>query len=122
MTKWMRPYQDPSRVPIGELFHQVVVRGPKVKDICESRHKGNPESVAAFQSIQDRLTAAQQRVLNCIRNSDGLTCNEIAEKLGLTPNQVSGRCSELKRDGKIHEAGKRLTKSGCTAAILKITQ
>jgi len=78
--------------------------------------------VAAFQSIQDRLTAAQQRVLNCIRNSDGLTCNEIAEKLGLTPNQVSGRCSELKRDGKIHEAGKRLTKSGCTAAILKITQ
>ena len=92
-------------------------------DVCANRHKGNTESEAAFRAIKDRLTEAQERVLRVIRNSDdGLTCDEISIVLGVTPNEVSGRCSELKRDGKVIECGRRLTRKGkCTAAILKAT-
>jgi DNA-binding MarR family transcriptional regulator len=107
--KWLATPAEPSN-SLGELF-----------DICSNRHKGNTESTAAFQSIRGRLTAQQQRVLNCIRNSEGLTCNEIAEKLGATPNEISGRCSELKRNGEIRKSGTRLTRSGNPAAILVVT-
>jgi len=91
------------------------------RDICRIRHRDNPQSKAAFKKIKDRLTEAQERVLRVIRNSDnGMTCDEISIVLGVTPNEVSGRCSELKRDGKVVECGRRLTRKGrCTAAVLK---
>lgn len=85
-------------------------------------HKGNEESRKAFETIRDRLTEQQERVLRAIRASDnGLTAEEIAEKLGTTVNCVSGRATELKIAGKIYKAGVRLTRSGCSAAILKVT-
>lgn len=89
-------------------------------DICQNRHRGNPESVEAFQSIKDRLTQAQERVLNCIKQSDnGRTNDEICVVLGLTPNQVSPRLTELKIAGRIERVGTRLTRSKCSASVWK---
>ncbi len=70
---------------------------PATGDICSNRHKGNEQSTAAFHVIKDKISASQERILNAI----------------------SGRCSELKRDGKIYKSGTRKTRSGCSAAILK---
>jgi predicted transcriptional regulator len=108
MAKWLQYTGENVPESFGELF-----------DITSNRHKGNPESTEAFQSIKDRLTAQQNRVLKAIRESEsGLTVDEIALKLGATPNEISGRASELKRDGKIMKQGTRLTRRGHAAAVL----
>ncbi len=94
-------------------------------DITSNRHGGNAESVAAFQSIKDRLPAQRKEVLHWItvytkaHSGRGLTVDELAEVMHKTPNAISGRVSELKRDGRIYKAGTRLTRSGCKAAVLK---
>ncbi len=90
-------------------------------DICRNRHKGNPESTQTFETaIKHRATEQQQRVLKCLRDRpEGLIAEEIAGILGVTVNMISGRCSELKRIGKIYKSGTRKTRSGCSAAILK---
>ena len=94
---------------MGELF-----------DVCSNRHRGNAESEAAFQSTKDRLSVQRERVLKAIRDSDsGLTAEEIAMVLGTTVNAISGRCSELKMAGRIYKSGTRVTRSGCSAGILK---
>ena len=90
-----------------------------VNDICANRHKGNSESVAAFQSIKDKLRNGQQSVLREIaRTPSGLTAEEIADRLNTTVNCVSGRCAELKKLGKVRKAGTRPVRSGHSAAIL----
>ncbi len=98
----------------GELF-----RSFDPTDITANRHKGNEQSTAAFHVIKDKISASKERILNAIRRSDGLTCDELAVMFNATPNEISGRCSELKRDGKIYKSGTRKTRSGCSAAILK---
>jgi predicted HTH transcriptional regulator len=93
---------------------------PKSGDIAFNRHKGNEQSTAAFHVIKDKISASQERILNAIKSSvEGMTCDELATYFGATPNEISGRCSELKRDGKIYKSGTRKTRSGCSAAILK---
>lgn len=88
-------------------------------DITRNRHKGNPESVAAFHVIKEKISASQERILNAIKRSpDGLTCDELAVMFNANPNEISGRCSELKRDGKIHKVGTRPTRTGNSAAVL----
>jgi len=98
----------------GELFRSFAT------DITANRHKGNEQSTAAFHVIKDRISGQQERILDAIRyEPDGLTCDELAVMFNVTPNEISGRCSELKRDGKIYKSGTRKTRSGCSAAILK---
>lgn len=88
-------------------------------DVCQNRHGGNPESSAAFNKIYSRLTAAQERVLRCIRDAGerGRSNDDICIVLGLTPNQVSPRLTELRIQGRIGKIGTRPTRSGCSAAI-----
>ncbi len=93
----------------GELF-----------DITARRHKGNEQSTAAFNVIKDKISNEQLKILVLISGyPDGITVDEIAVRYQKTPNQVSGRVSELKRMGKIYKSGTRKTRSGCSAAILK---
>jgi hypothetical protein len=94
----------------GELF-----------DITARRHKGNEQSTSAFHVIKDKLTMMQREVLLEIQTSGdrGITVDEIAVRNELNPNAISGRVSELKALGKIYKSGKRKTRSGCSAAILK---
>lgn len=105
---WLKTPSENLR-GFGELF-----------DICERKHKGNPESVSAFNVVKEKMSANQERILDAIKRSpDGLTCDALAVIFHATPNEISGRCSELKRDGKIYKSGTRKTRSGCSAAILK---
>ena len=88
-------------------------------DVCANRSRGNPESRAAFESIKDRLTQAQERVLRCVKDAGerGRTNDEICVVLGLTPNQVSPRLTELAIAHRIEKIGTRLTRSKCSAAV-----
>lgn len=89
-------------------------------DVCASRHKGNPESVAAHAKIAESKERQRFHVLFEIEKSGerGLTTDELAVKFGSTPNAVSPRCTELLRDGLIKRNGRRPTRSGCTASVL----
>ncbi len=110
---------------MGPLFDKPTLANKtfltEVVDICARKHKGNEQSTQAFRNaVKHRATEQQQRVLKCLRDRpEGLIAEEIAAILGVTVNMISGRCSELKRDGKIYKSGTRKTRSGCSAAILK---
>ncbi len=109
----------------GELFDRAVPNGGKVQntfslDITARKHKGNEQSISAFHVIKDKISHEQTKILILIAgHPDGITVDEIAQRYQKTPNQVSGRVSELKRMGKIYKSGTRKTRSGCSAAILK---
>lgn len=108
MSRWMQTSQPQF---LGELF-----------DVCRNRSRGNTESEQAFQSIKDRLTITQERVLQVIRNTGGSTTDEIALVLGLTPNEVSPRISELHfKLHKIEKIGTRFTRRNHPAAVWRAT-
>lgn len=88
-------------------------------DICQNRHRGNAESVAAFQTLLPGLSHRRRHVLALIQKAGlkGLTVHEAAELLGTTPNAVSGRFTELKREGLIFKNGKRPTPAGSSAGV-----
>jgi len=77
-------------------------------DICESRHRGSPESAAAFEKIAGSKQAMYDRILNFARGQqEGITVHEVAAAFGKTPNCVSGRLSELRMLGKLKKSGQR---------------
>ena len=84
------------------------------QDVTAHRHRGNQESRAAFAGIALTLTDRQADVLHRIRETgdQGTTCKELAASMGVGMNVISGRFSELKRDGKLTLAGRR---DGCAA-------
>ena len=92
-------------------------------DICANRHRGSIESKFAFKIAKAGLTLNQQKVLKFIADNGalGATCDEAAAHFNAMPNELSGRFSELKRDGKIKADGRRrLTRGGCYAAVCVI--
>jgi predicted Rossmann fold nucleotide-binding protein DprA/Smf involved in DNA uptake len=93
----------------------------EAQDICQNRHKGNEESREAFETVKDRLTKSREEVFSFIKSCGdrGATTDEIAVHFGKTPNAVSGRVSELKERGRIKVDGRRKTRSGCPAGVVK---
>lgn len=81
-------------------------------DICARRHRGNPRSKAAFERLKPDLQGQREKVYRAVLEAgqDGLTCRELAKRWGVGMNQVSGRFSELKRDGRVKVVGER---DGC---------
>ncbi len=79
------------------------------RDICASRHSGSAESVAAFDRIEGAIPETRRRVLAEIRRAgaSGLTAKELAALWGVGLNTISGRFTELKRDGLIVQKGAR---------------
>lgn len=93
---------------------------PVIDDITANRHGGDLFSYAASQRVDK--TADRAKVLRAIRLSrDGATCDEVADWMGRTPNQISGRFTELKAAGEIVRIGRRKTKSGSFAGVYKAT-
>lgn len=84
-------------------------------DICKNKHHHNPQSNAANQKVNKLYD--RQRVLDIIKDSDGITSKEIARRLNKQLHQVSGRLSELKADEIISETG--LKREGC--AVYTVT-
>lgn len=90
-------------------------------DPCARKHGGDRESKAAFKRVD---TAGDRRlVLDTIRSfRSGATLDQVSQALGRTPNQVSGRITELKAMGLIVAPGAtRPTRSGASAKIYVAT-
>jgi len=86
-------------------------------DICENRHKGAATSRDAFEKIEPNLTKARTEVLLAVEKSgsNGITAKEYARNSGKFLNAVSGRFTELSRDGWIIRTDKR--REGCSVWI-----
>ncbi|MBC8418762.1 MAG: hypothetical protein H8E10_09240 [Desulfobacterales bacterium] len=79
------------------------------EDICANRHGGN--SCSADANKRAPKERDRQWVLELIAiSSEGLTLKEACRIMGKTPNALSGRISELKRDGLVYVSGRR---DGC---------
>jgi len=97
----------------------------KIEDITSGRHGGNPESEAAQAGRAHRAQSQRLKVLLEVLHGGirGITVDELAEKWGAEVNRISGRFSELCRDGLIERRehkGKRVTRrtrSGSRAAV-----
>lgn len=83
-----------------------------MEDITENRHKGNPESVAAFELIHHKLPRQRRMVLDAVQRCPkrGLTCRELKLRWGVDMNAISGRFTELKKRKLIFTQG---TRDGC---------
>lgn len=89
-------------------------------DPCRNRHGGNATSTAAHERGKKSYGAVSARILELIRaaGARGLTCDEAAEKMGVTPNQISGRFTTLSGKLKlIRPVGERLTRTGSRATV-----
>lgn len=92
-------------------------------DICASRHKGNAQSAAAFESIKPTLTARRKEVLEVVRRLETATGEEVADAMGVQVNVISGRLSDLKREGFIVPTGiTRKTRGGNSAMSLRVAE
>ena len=91
-----------------------------MSDITENRHKGSETSKDAYSRIKATLPKARRWVYGMFaqRPVKGFTVHEIASRMDVSPNVVSGRLSELKRDGLIEPNGERRGK----AAVLVIVK
>lgn len=98
--------------------------GKQNPDVCRNYHHGNENSEAANDSIQSSKKQIKRNILEYIRSSGdtGATCDEIEFALGLSHQCCSARCTELKKSNKVYVDGKRLTRSRCSAAVLKAAE
>lgn len=83
-------------------------------------HRGVETSMAAAQAIQDSLPRLQKAVLSAIHAAGprGLTCDEVAERLGWERWRVRPRTSELRRDCRIVDSGARRKSLAGVASIV----
>lgn len=94
-------------------------------DITANYHGGNPESVAAHESVKDSKEAGQllvRRMLEETYRDDGLSCDEFEVITGMIHQSASARFSELKRAGVIVEITKRPTRTGCAAVVFGLAR
>jgi hypothetical protein len=86
-------------------------------DVCNRKHGGDPESVAAHRASAVHAEADRLTILELIAGRiHGLTLDEACIAMNREPNQLSGRMTELKQKGAIIANGmKRPTRTGCLA-------
>ena len=84
-----------------------------MKDICQNKHGGTFTSAAAFERAKPNMSKSRQDVLFAVEMSldIGITAKEYAQKRGLQLNTISGRFTELARDGWIMRTDE--TRDGC---------
>ena len=87
---------------LAEFKHNIISMNT---DITQRRHGGNVQSELAFEeaNLSGRLQRDRLEVLNAVRlaGTYGITCKELAHEWGVGMNHVSGRFTELKKEGKI---------------------
>ena len=93
------------------------------RDITRNRHRGNPQSEAAHESITGSKIAMQQAILRFMaaQGEYGSICNEAEIGLIMLHQTCSARFSELRASGQIVPTGtKRPTSSGRMAAVYRV--
>lgn len=93
-------------------------------DVCQNRHGGNEQSVAAYEAGKAKHPRCRQAVLDHItaQGANGATSKEIALALGQPLHTVSGRISELKQRNVVHTNGTRNGAAVLVAAKAEVTQ
>lgn len=77
---------------------------PLLADVCEAKHLGNAESQVAFASVQPSTGKTRQDILAWLKRVRRGSPKEYAVAANRPLNTISGRWSELKRDGLIRPA------------------
>ena len=91
-----------------------------MNDICQAKHGGNQQSIEAYESALPSMAKARRSVLEAVRQAmdAGITAKEYAQRNGRQLNTVSGRFSELSREGWIE----RTTRTRNRSAVWRATQ
>lgn len=76
-------------------------------DPSARKHKNNPQSRAAHKKVVPTKEVMWQLIMGFAdsRGEYGITLHEVAGALGKEKNEISGRLSELKMKGWLHETG-----------------
>jgi hypothetical protein len=84
-------------------------------DICRNRHGGDPASEDVNREIENSGAKNRQRArvyAAIVQTGDnGLTCKELAARWAVGMNTISGRFSELLKDGRVRKTDRRRGKS-----------
>lgn len=80
-------------------------------DPCAAKHGGARGSEEAFETATLGASEHRQQILALIRAKGRLTLKEYCEVYNVTPNQVSGRFTDLRRAGLIEQTDQK--KAGC---------
>ena len=88
-----------------------------MNDICENKHRGTFTSRKAFERAEPNLSKERKKVLLAVEKSldNGMTSKEYANLANKPLNTISGRFTELARDGWIYRTDE--TRNG--AAVWK---
>ena len=100
---------------------QLPFDAPLPIDICAGKHRGHRQSKAANLAVERRKPAQREVIyaylVTC--GPGGETCEALSLILKIPYQSCSGRCAELKRDGRIFETTKeKKTVTGCMATVL----
>ena len=89
-------------------------------DITANKHRGNQQSKQAHKARQHASKRQRDKVFNAIKRSGnrGITAHELADRWGVSVNQISGRFSELKADGLAKKKGVRLNFNGRPCGVI----
>lgn len=101
-----------QRVPV--FLHGMTTQ----PDITANRHGGNAQSREAFEKIEAALPKMRNTVYAYVKAysaSGGFTCRELGIVLQVGMNQISGRFTELRKDGLIKKQG---TRDGCAVWVV----
>lgn len=96
------------------------------KDPTAGRHKGAAESREAFLSTpEDEHKAMRELIYRMAlrRRKTGITTDEVSVLTDRAPNRISGRLTELKKEGRLVMTGRRrMTRLNKTAHVLVAAQ
>lgn len=87
-------------------------------------HRGVETSIAAAQSLAPKLGPLQRMAEKAIREAgkDGLTADELAERLERDRYSIQPRTTELKCKGLIRDSGQRRPNSSGKLAIVWVAK
>jgi Mn-dependent DtxR family transcriptional regulator len=87
-------------------------------DITENRHGGSDTSAAA-NPTQASKRARKDLIYGYLMTHGSATVDELSAYFNLPPNEISGRISEMKREGIVRDSGeRRVTRKGKKAAVI----
>jgi hypothetical protein len=95
-------------------------------DVCSNRHGGADTSVNAYRTVVAGPGGSKSRdmlrVELCIAASkaEGMTCFEVEQTLDMKHQTCSARISDLKREGRLIDTGRRRATTSATAMVLVV--
>jgi hypothetical protein len=126
--------ESPNLMPMNPPPKKNGIYRAIMEDITANKHRGSPESVAAFKRIEGNIAKERARVLSVlVANPGGLIAQEIEDVLEISCCSVSARMAELKKSGLIArkllrvapdgkpEYLRRKTRSGATAGVYVVS-